>query len=178
MLNVTCPSCGDSYHVAQEHVGRSLRCRRCETIFEITAPTSPQTAPAASASTAHATASPHSAAQPAGAGSSAPGKPVTVTDQDFARLVLQSSVPVVVDFWAPWCGPCRAIAPALEQVAAEYAGRATVAKLNTDENPGTMTRYGVMGLPTLLIFKGGQEVGRLVGLQPKANIKRALDQVA
>lgn len=176
MLNVTCPSCGDAYHVAQEHVGRSLRCRRCETIFEITAPTSPQTAPAASASTAHATPAPHGAGQPAGPVST--GKPVTVTDQDFARSVLQSSVPVVVDFWAPWCGPCRAIAPALEQIATEYAGRATVAKLNTDDNPGTMTRYGVMGLPTLLIFKGGQEVGRLVGLQPKANIKRALDQVA
>ena len=176
MLNVTCPSCGDAYHVAQEHVGRSLRCRHCETVFEITAPTPPQTASAASASTTHATPAPHGAGQPAGPVST--GKLVTVTDQDFARSVLQSSVPVVVDFWAPWCGPCRAIAPALEQIATEYAGRATVAKLNTDDNPGTMTRYGVMGLPTLLIFKGGQEVGRLVGLQPKANIKRALDQVA
>ena len=175
MLDVSCPSCGEVYHVAQEHAGRSLQCRKCNTVFEAAAPAAKQSAgPASSASGVAGNA----AQSNAGAASAGGGKPVTVTDQDFASTVLESSVPVVVDFWAPWCGPCRALAPALEQLAGEYAGRATVAKLNTDENPSTMTRYGVMGLPTLLIFKGGQEVDRLVGAHPKANIKRALDKVA
>ena len=99
-----------------------------------------------------------------------------VADDTFELEVLKSSTPVLIDFWAPWCAPCRAIAPALEQLAAEYAGRATIAKLNADENQGTMMQYGVQGLPTLLIFKGGQEVGRLVGLRPKPQIKQALDR--
>ena len=100
------------------------------------------------------------------------------TDASFTADVLESDVPVLVDFWAAWCAPCRAIAPALEQLAAEYAGRTTIAKLNADENQRTMMRYGVQGLPTLLIFKNGQEVNRLVGLRPKPAIKQALDQVA
>jgi thioredoxin 1 len=192
MLDVSCPSCGETYHVSEEHVGKSLRCRRCERVFTIAAPA----AAAASRQAVHAGQAAYGGAVPAGTSVSetatngrqstgqgaAPGsgltKPVTVTDADFTPAVLQSPQPVVVDFWAAWCGPCRAIAPAVEQLAQEYGGRVTFAKLNADENPRTMQRYGVMGLPTLVLFKGGTEVGRLVGLQPKANIKRAIDQVA
>jgi len=182
MFDVQCPSCGEVYHVSEEHVGKSLRCRRCGNVFQVTAA---QAAPGPSPAPASQAASrPAAAPSPAGTGgASAPGvpahaTPVDVTDQDFAKRVLQSPQPVLVDFWAAWCGPCRALAPAVEHLAQEYAGRVTFAKLNADENPRTASRYGVMGLPTLMLFKGGREVGRLVGLQPKANIKRAIDQVA
>jgi thioredoxin 1 len=102
---------------------------------------------------------------------------IDVTDQSFESEVVKSDKPVLVDFWAPWCGPCRAIAPAVEELAGEYGGTVGFAKLNTDENQQTMTRYGVMGLPTLLIFKGGEEVARLVGVRPKAKLKQAIDAV-
>ncbi len=175
MLDVACPSCGERYHVAAEHVGRSLRCRRCDRVFEVAA-LQPSSRPAAAASPA---AGARASVEGAGVqGAAAPAKPIDVTDRDFAQRVLQSPRPVLVDFWAEWCGPCRALAPTVEQLAQEYAGRVTFAKLNADDNPGTTSRYGVMGLPTLVLFKGGREAGRLVGLQPKAAIKRALDQVA
>jgi thioredoxin 1 len=170
MLDVACPSCGETYHVAEEHVGRSLRCRNCDRVFEIAAP-QPSSPPAEAAT------SPAAGARASAQGAAGPAKPIEVTDRDFAQRVLQSPRPVLVDFWAAWCGPCRALAPAVEQLAQEYAGRVTFAKLNADDNPGTTSRYGVMGLPTLVLFKGGREAGRLVGLQPKANIKRAIDQV-
>lgn len=103
------------------------------------------------------------------------GKPVTVTDASFARDVLGSgSRPVLLDCWAEWCGPCRMIAPSLDQLAAEAQGRYTIAKLNVDENPRTSAQFGVRSIPTLLIFKDGQLVERIVGAQPKQAIAARL----
>lgn len=100
-----------------------------------------------------------------------------VSTADFDKEVLQSDVPVLVDFWAVWCGPCRMIAPAVDAVAEEYSGRAKVMKLNVDEAPEIAGRYGVMSIPTLMIFKGGQKVGELVGGQnTKQTIGAALAQ--
>ena len=96
------------------------------------------------------------------------GNAVAVTEQSFAREVLQSEVPVLVDFWAAWCGPCRAIAPIVEQIAAEHAGRLKVVKLDVDESGETSIRFGVMNIPTLLLFKGGKVVERWIGVQPKS----------
>jgi thioredoxin 1 len=94
-------------------------------------------------------------------------KPIVVTDGSFAELVLASPLPVLVDFWAPWCPPCRVIAPILSELAAEYAGRLTIAKINTDEHGLYSARLGVQGLPTAIIFKGGREVERLIGARSK-----------
>lgn len=102
---------------------------------------------------------------------------VDVSDQTFESAVLRSETPVLVDFWAPWCGPCRAISPAVEDLAGEYQGKMAFTKLNADDNPRTMMKYGVMGLPTLLLFRDGNEVARLVGARPKAAIKRTIDEV-
>jgi thioredoxin 2 len=100
--------------------------------------------------------------------------PVTVTDASFAADVERSPVPVLLDLWAPWCGPCRTIAPMVESLAREMAGKVRVAKLNVDENPATAARFNVRGIPTLLILKAGREVDRVVGVQPKAEIARRL----
>jgi thioredoxin len=97
-----------------------------------------------------------------------------VTDANFAEEVERSPLPVLVDMWAEWCGPCRIIAPAIEQLAAELAGRLRVAKLNIDENPATPSRFGVRSIPTLLVFKDGREADRLVGAMPKQEILRRL----
>ena len=94
-------------------------------------------------------------------------KPIVVTDASFTQDVLAAPLPTVVDFWAPWCPPCRVIGPILNELAAEYAGRLTIAKLNTDEHQRSMVELGVQGLPTLIIFKDGREVERLVGARPK-----------
>lgn len=101
---------------------------------------------------------------------------VEVTDRDFEELVVNSSAPVLVDFWAAWCGPCRMVAPIVESLAGELAGSLTVAKLNVDENQGTAARFGVMSIPTLILFKEGQAVERLVGYMPKAEIKKRLER--
>src|SRR4029453_11348972 len=99
------------------------------------------------------------------------GNATAVTDQSFDEEVLKSPVPVLVDFWAAWCGPCKAIAPAVDQIAAEYAGRLKVVKIDVDENPDVSgRRYGIQGIPTLLLFKGGEVVEKLVGGDPKAEV--------
>jgi len=104
--------------------------------------------------------------------------PVKVTDANFAAEVERSPLPVLLDMWAPWCGPCGMLAPVIEELAAEMAGRVRVAKLNVDENPATAARFGVQSIPTLLLLKGGRELDRIVGVQPKAVIVQRIERVA
>ncbi|MGH7069358.1 MAG: thioredoxin [Acetobacteraceae bacterium] len=99
------------------------------------------------------------------------GHPKAVTDASFATDVLAAGGPVLVDFWAEWCGPCRTIAPALEELAGEFAGRLEVAKVNIDENPETPTTYAVRGIPTLILFKDGKPAATKIGAAPKSSLK-------
>lgn len=101
---------------------------------------------------------------------------VSVTDATFKEEVLESELPVLVDFWAPWCGPCRMVAPVVDEIASQYAGRVKVVKVNTDENSKVATDYGIRSIPTLMIFKGGQKVDILVGAVPKTKIEATLEQ--
>jgi len=101
-------------------------------------------------------------------------EPIAVTDDTFEEEVLQSSLPVVNDFWADWCGPCHAIAPILEEIASEHDGQLKVTKLDVDNNPETPTRYGIRGIPTLIVFKNGEPVETLVGWMPKEQLLKKI----
>jgi len=102
-------------------------------------------------------------------------KPISVDDANFDQAVLQADKPVLVDFWAPWCRPCLMAAPVLEELAEEYAGRITIAKLDVDQNAKTAAKYRIMAIPNLIIFKNGTPVSQIVGYKPKAELKRDLD---
>lgn len=102
---------------------------------------------------------------------------ISTDDQGFEKTVLQSSEPVLVDFWAPWCGPCRVVAPAVEELAGQYAGQLRAVKVNVDDSPDVSSRYGIMSIPSLVFFKDGQEVGRVIGAVPKAQIASAIEKV-
>jgi thioredoxin 1 len=103
-------------------------------------------------------------------------KSQAVTDGDFKQEVLESKVPVLVDFWAPWCGPCRMVAPVVEEIADQYQGKVKVVKLNTDENPQVASQYGIRSIPTLMIFKDGQRVDMVVGAVPKTTLANTLEK--
>ena len=99
-----------------------------------------------------------------------------VTDSSFKQDVLESDIPVLVDFWAPWCGPCRMVAPVVDEIAQQYEGKVKVVKLNTDENPQVASQYGIRSIPTLMIFKGGQRVDMVVGAVPKTTLANTLEK--
>lgn len=101
----------------------------------------------------------------------------TATDSNFATEVLRGDKPALVDFWAAWCGPCRAIAPVVEEIASEHQGKINVFKLNIDENPQTPAQFGVRSIPTVILFKGGQVLDQVVGAVPKAELKRLVDKI-
>jgi thioredoxin 1 len=99
-----------------------------------------------------------------------------VNDVTFDQEVLKASVPVLIDFWAPWCGPCKAIAPVVEELAGEYNGRVKIVKMNIDDNPQTPSKYGVRGIPTLMLFKGGSVAEQIVGALPKSRLVHVIDR--
>jgi thioredoxin 1 len=103
-------------------------------------------------------------------------KPIAVSDSDFDQVVLQAKTPVLVDFWATWCAPCRMVAPVLDELAEEYTGKVSFVKVDVDQNPQTAGKYSIMSIPTLLIFKDGKPVAHAVGFRPKDELKRSLDE--
>lgn len=104
-------------------------------------------------------------------------KKMEFTDANFDAEVIKSDIPVLVDFWAPWCGPCRIVDPVVEEIAGEYDGRVKVGKLNTDDNREVAAKYGIMSIPTIMVFKGGEVKERIVGAQPKKSITDKIDSV-
>ena len=105
------------------------------------------------------------------------GKTIAIDESNFEQLVLQSKIPVLVDFWATWCGPCRMVAPVVEELAEEYAGRVSFGKVDVDQDPRVASQYGIMSIPSLLIFKDGKPVSNIVGFRPKDQLKTNLDDV-
>ncbi len=144
---VRCPHCGANNNIDPQRGIEHARCGRCH-------------APLAS-----------------GGASSGPSEPIVVTDADFSERVINSRLPVLVDFWAPWCGPCRQVAPVLEDLAREYRGRVIVAKLNVDENGYTAREFRVSSIPTLVLIRDGNELNRMVGAQSRPHIERLLSMV-
>jgi len=104
-------------------------------------------------------------------------KPVTIEEDNFDLEVLQSRIPVLVDFWAQWCGPCRMVAPVVEELAEEYEGRISFGKVDVDQNPKIASQFGIMSIPTLILFKDGKPISNIVGFRPKAQLKQNLDEV-
>ncbi len=102
---------------------------------------------------------------------------VAITESNFENEVLKAKTPVLADFWAEWCAPCRAVAPILDELAGKYQGRITVAKVNVDENPNIAARFGILNIPTLIFFKSGEEVDRVIGLQPKAQLDAKIQKI-
>jgi thioredoxin len=146
---IRCPNCGAKNRVDPDRLARGLApvCGKCKKPLDLSA------------------------------AAAATDRPVEVTDANWSTEVEKSPLPVLVDLWAPWCGPCRMIAPTIDQLASELAGRVKVAKLNVDENQQTAGRLNISGIPALVIFKGGREVDRLVGLAPKAIIAERLQKI-
>ena len=103
-------------------------------------------------------------------------KPITVDDNNFEQTVLQAEAPVMVDFWAPWCRPCLMVAPILDELAGEYSGKITIARMDVDQNPKTASSYNIMSIPTMLIFKNGKPVANILGFRPKEELKRSIDE--
>ena len=102
-------------------------------------------------------------------------KPIAIDDATFDQTVLQAEMPVLVDFWAPWCRPCLMVAPILDELAEEYSDRITIARMDVDQNPKTAAKYSIMSIPTLLLFKKGEPVSHIIGFRPKQELKRSLD---
>jgi thioredoxin 2 len=151
MTIVTCPGCGAKNRLDERAGQMQPVCGRCGTKLP---------------------------AVPA-AGSAGDGRPVTLTDSTFDQLALNTAAkPVLVDAWAPWCGPCRLVGPIIDQIAAESSGRYLIAKLNIDENPRTAERFNISSIPTLLLFKDGKLVDRMIGAQPKKLIESRLRALA
>jgi thioredoxin 1 len=123
-----------------------------------------------------AVASKRNGAELAAAGEDGAG-PIHISDDSFADVILKAPVPAMVDFWAPWCGPCRMVAPIVEDLARDYGERLVVAKINTDENDRVASEYGIMGIPTLILFRDGQEVDRVVGFAPRQVLQERLEAV-
>lgn len=105
------------------------------------------------------------------------GKLVAVSEETFDQTVLKARIPMLVDFWAPWCAPCLAVAPILDDLAEEYKGRIGIARLNVDDAPSIATKYGISAIPTMLLFNQGKPVGQIIGYRPKAQLKNALDEI-